>query len=124
MADEFHARFRDVVLKARPNVEGELESTFDGRVFTAKQAKELQLIDQIGYLDNAVAIARPWRVLIMRMRCFITAVRIRPCRSIPSLRTCHCRRVLFRSMSPVWIVPNCRAFFTCGKWNLPAKSCW
>ncbi len=58
MADEFHARFRDVVLKGRPEVDGELESTFDGRVFTAVQAKELHLIDDIGYVDNAVARAR------------------------------------------------------------------
>ena len=58
MADEFHSRFCDVVLDARPNVDGELKSTFDGRVFTAKQAKEMHLIDQIGYLDNAVGAAR------------------------------------------------------------------
>ncbi len=58
MADEFHERFRNVVLKGRPQVDESVESTFDGRVFTARQAKELQLIDEIGYLDNAVAIAR------------------------------------------------------------------
>jgi protease-4 len=58
MADEFHARFRNVVLKGRPGVDGSTESTFDGRVFTARQALDLQLIDQIGYLDNAVAVAR------------------------------------------------------------------
>jgi protease-4 len=58
MADEFHARFRNVVEQNRPNVDQKLESTFDGRVFTATQAKELHLIDQIGYLDNAVASAR------------------------------------------------------------------
>jgi protease-4 len=58
MADEFHARFRNVVIKGRPGVDGSIESTFDGRVFTARQALDLQLIDQIGYLDNAVAAAR------------------------------------------------------------------
>lgn len=58
MADEFHARFRTVVLKGRPNVDPKLETTFDGRVFTARQAENLHLIDQIGYLDNAVAVAR------------------------------------------------------------------
>jgi protease-4 len=58
MADEFHARFRSVVLKGRPNVDGNLETTFDGRVFTATQARDLHLIDEIGYLDNAVAAAR------------------------------------------------------------------
>jgi protease-4 len=58
MTDEFHARFRSVVIKGRPSVDGSNESTFDGRVFTARQAQELHLIDQIGYLDNAVAAAR------------------------------------------------------------------
>ena len=58
MADEFHKRFRDVVLTARPEVNGKLETTFDGRVFTATQAKELYLVDQIGYLDNALCVAR------------------------------------------------------------------
>jgi protease-4 len=58
MADEFHARFRTVVLKARPDVDGSNESTFDGRVFTARQARELHLIDETGYLDNAVGAAR------------------------------------------------------------------
>jgi protease-4 len=58
MADEFHARFRTVVLKGRPSVDGSNEITFDGRVFTARQAQDLHLIDQIGYLDNAVAVAR------------------------------------------------------------------
>src|SRR3954469_18553172 len=58
MTDEFHARFRSVVLKGRPAVDGSSESTFDGRVFTARQAQELHLIYQIGYLDNAVAAAR------------------------------------------------------------------
>ena len=58
MADEFHDRFKDVVVRARPCVDGKIESTFDGRVFTAEQAKELGLIDQIGYFDDAVANAR------------------------------------------------------------------
>jgi protease-4 len=58
MADEFHDRFRNVVLRARPDVDGGDASAFDGRVFTARQALDRRLIDKIGYLDNAVAIAR------------------------------------------------------------------
>ncbi|MGD9634570.1 MAG: S49 family peptidase [Pirellulales bacterium] len=58
MADEFHTRFRNVVLKARQNVDPEQASTFDGRIFTARQALELQLIDRIGYVDDAVEIAQ------------------------------------------------------------------
>jgi protease-4 len=58
MADEFHARFRNVVLQGRPNVDPDLKSTFDGRVFTARQACDLQLIDEIGYVDDAVELAQ------------------------------------------------------------------
>jgi protease-4 len=57
MADEFHARFRRVVLQGRPDVVGSVTTTFDGRVFTATQAKELHLVDRIGYLDDALATA-------------------------------------------------------------------
>lgn len=58
MADEFHQRFRKVVTSARPQVDASIETTFDGRAFTATQAMELGLIDQIGYFDTALARAR------------------------------------------------------------------
>jgi len=58
MADEFHARFKEVVLRARPQVSADQESTFDGRVFTARKAVELGLVDRVGYLDDAIAQAR------------------------------------------------------------------
>ncbi|MFO0911974.1 MAG: signal peptide peptidase SppA [Pirellulales bacterium] len=58
MADEFHRRFKQVVVKSRSQVDARLETTFDGRVFSASQALELGLIDEIGYLDHAVAHAR------------------------------------------------------------------
>lgn len=57
MADEFHQRFRNVVMECRPQVDGRSETTFDGRVFTAQQALNLKLVDEIGYLDNAVKLA-------------------------------------------------------------------
>jgi protease-4 len=57
MADEFHARFRHVVQQARPQVDPGQATTFDGRVFTARQALERHLIDQVGYLDDAVKLA-------------------------------------------------------------------
>lgn len=57
MADDFHTRFRDAVAAARPLHESELETDFDGRVFTATQARERGLIDEIGYLDEAIRIA-------------------------------------------------------------------
>jgi len=57
MANEFHQRFRRIVVNRRPQVDGRLETTFDGRIFTATQACQLHLIDQIGYLDDAVQTA-------------------------------------------------------------------
>src|SRR5262249_55744620 len=107
LADEFHGRFRDVVLQQRPHVnpgviknpeaekrpvehkkpfedqkqDGQKKpgtqnppdkkeqtealkktraepETFDGRIFSASQAKQRGLIDQIGYLQDALAQAR------------------------------------------------------------------
>jgi len=57
MADEFHQRFKNVVVCRRPQVDPRNGTTFDGRVFTASQAMALGLIDQIGYFDDAVQIA-------------------------------------------------------------------
>jgi protease-4 len=58
MADEFHDRFRQVVLRSRPGVDAADGAIFDGRVFTARQALERRLIDGVGYLDDAIALAR------------------------------------------------------------------
>ena len=58
MADEFHDRFRQVVVHARPNVDASDSTLFDGRVFTARQALDRRLVDRIGYLDDALAAAR------------------------------------------------------------------
>jgi protease-4 len=58
MADQFHQRFQQAVRQARPQVDLAGDTTFDGRVFTAEQALERRLIDGIGYLDDAVTVAR------------------------------------------------------------------
>jgi protease-4 len=54
MADNFHVRFRKVVQDARPEVDAEDKSTFDGRVFTADEALQRRLVDSIGYLNDAI----------------------------------------------------------------------
>jgi protease-4 len=58
MADEFHERFRKIVVQNRPKVDCEEKTNFDGRVFTAEQALSRGLIDSIGYLDDAIRAAR------------------------------------------------------------------
>jgi len=57
MADEYHRRFVEVVLSRRPQVPRDDPQVFDGRVFTAQQAKQRGLVDRIGYLHDAVAAA-------------------------------------------------------------------
>ena len=58
MADEFHQRFRRIVQQARPAHDPAAEPDFDGRIFTASQALQRHLIDEIGYLDDAINMAR------------------------------------------------------------------
>jgi protease-4 len=58
IADEFQQRFQQVVLQRRPAVDRADRSNFDGRVFTASEALQRHLIDRIGYLDDAVEMAR------------------------------------------------------------------
>jgi protease-4 len=56
MADEYHQRFVSHVKSARPQLTDEL--VFDGRVMTGMQAQRLSLVDEVGYLDDAVVLAR------------------------------------------------------------------
>ena len=58
VADEFHGRFREVVRKGRPQHDPNRKEDFDGRVFTASQALQRHLVDSVGYLDDAVSLAR------------------------------------------------------------------
>ena len=57
IANQFHERFKTVVRENRPGFSGD-DKFFDGRIMTATQAKEANLVDAIGYLDDTVAIAR------------------------------------------------------------------
>jgi protease-4 len=57
MANEYHSRFRRAVQAARP-AHVPLPEDFDGRVFTASEALERRLIDQVGYLDDALLLAK------------------------------------------------------------------
>jgi protease IV len=53
--DNFHNRFVSVIARNRLNLDiEEVESLADGRVFDAKQALELKLIDHIGYISDTV----------------------------------------------------------------------
>ena len=57
--DHFYNNFLDVVLQGRPDLTRErLKELADGRVFTADQALKTGLIDEIGYLTDAVNQAK------------------------------------------------------------------
>jgi protease-4 len=58
LADEFHVRFKDVVQKNRPELDLADGSTLDGRVFTGPHAQKLGLVDDVGYLEDAIHHAR------------------------------------------------------------------
>ncbi len=58
MANEFHERFRRIVIERHPQLAHAPPDVFDGRVFTAQQALDLGLIESIGYLDQAAETAR------------------------------------------------------------------
>ena len=56
IADQFHRQFVDRVRRKRQlSDEGNWS---DGRVITGSQAHSLGLVDQIGYLDDAIVLAR------------------------------------------------------------------
>ncbi|MCC7508862.1 MAG: signal peptide peptidase SppA [Planctomycetes bacterium] len=58
LADEMHGTFKSVVKEGRDTkLKPGWEQYADGRVLSATQAKEIGLIDEIGYFDDAVAAA-------------------------------------------------------------------
>jgi protease-4 len=60
LVDLSFARFKDVVLGGRPKLkddEKSLKTVTTGRIFTAEQAKDLKLLDEIGFVDKAISRA-------------------------------------------------------------------
>jgi protease-4 len=57
--DSFYERFLHVVREGRPNLSTEqIKKLADGRIYSGQQAKESGLVDEIGYLDEAVDLAK------------------------------------------------------------------
>lgn len=57
--DEMYGRFVSVVADGRPNLtEDEIRRAADGRVYTGEQAMKLGLVDDVGYLEDAVDSAK------------------------------------------------------------------
>lgn len=55
--DQAYDGFVQIVAEGRNLPEDKVRQLADGRVYTGKQAQELGLVDQLGYLDDAVAKA-------------------------------------------------------------------
>ncbi len=57
--DSLHGQFMNAVARGRKDLSlADIRPLADGRVFTARQALDAGLIDDIGYLDNAIAQAK------------------------------------------------------------------
>jgi protease-4 len=57
LADWYHARFKEVITRARPMMNADQPEIYDGRIFTGAQAVQLHMIDSLGYLDEAIRTA-------------------------------------------------------------------
>lgn len=56
--DDFYREFVNVVAQGRHLSLKQTLALADGRIFTASQARDLGLVDQLGYLDDAIDLAR------------------------------------------------------------------
>jgi protease-4 len=56
--DRLHGRFVALVAKGRGLDEARVRTLADGRIYTAEEALTLGLVDRIGYLEDAIALAR------------------------------------------------------------------
>jgi protease IV len=59
MINNMYDRFLEVVQQGRQGLAADrIRTLADGRIYTAKEAMEVGLIDQIGYLEQAIDIAK------------------------------------------------------------------
>jgi protease-4 len=57
--DSFYQRFLSVVQAGRPNLSADqIKKLADGRIYSGEQAKAAGLVDEIGYLDDALELAK------------------------------------------------------------------
>ncbi len=57
--DSFYHRFLAVVQEGRPNLSADqIKKLADGRIYSGEQAKAAGLVDDIGYLDEAIELAK------------------------------------------------------------------
>jgi protease IV len=54
MVNNAYQGFVDVIAKGRHMSEGEVRKIADGRIYDGRQAKDLKLVDELGYFEDAV----------------------------------------------------------------------
>jgi protease-4 len=55
--DDVHSQFIEAVAKGRNLPEADVKAIADGRIFTGRQALHLQLVDQLGDLEDSIRVA-------------------------------------------------------------------
>jgi len=58
LIDRFYGRFVELVARSRRLEEARVRAFADGRVYTASEAIALGLVDQVGYLEEAITAAK------------------------------------------------------------------
>lgn len=59
LIDSFYQRFLSVVQEGRPRLQmDQIKKLADGRIYTGDQAKAAGLVDEIGYLEDAIELAK------------------------------------------------------------------
>src|SRR5262249_55063967 len=58
MIDQFYGEFVKVVARGRGLSEERVRALADGRIYTGMEAQELGLVDHVGYLEDAIAVAK------------------------------------------------------------------
>jgi protease-4 len=56
--DDLHGQFVSLIAKERRIPLERVRALADGRIYTAQQARDLGLVDQVGYLEDAVELAK------------------------------------------------------------------
>jgi protease-4 len=58
IVNDFYSQFVQVVVRGRHMPEEQVRKLADGRVYTGMEAKRLGLVDEVGYLEDAIATAK------------------------------------------------------------------
>jgi len=58
IVDEMYTRFLNIIVDGRNMKIEEVRKLADGRIYTGRQALENGLIDQLGYMDDAIIVAK------------------------------------------------------------------